>query len=73
MLPDGSEWYELYQVDQFGNRTNVISTYSVNGTVYTRTNSYVYAANGQDLLVAIGPDGVTRQPTVTTPIIRCCL
>jgi YD repeat-containing protein len=60
VLPDGSEWYELYQLDQWNNRTNVITTYSVNGTVLTRTNRYVYAANGIDLLASIGPDGVTN-------------
>ena len=60
VLPDGSEQYTIYQGDQFGNRTNVISTYSLNGTVYTRTNRYVYAANGMDLLAAIGPDGVVQ-------------
>jgi len=60
VLPDGSEWYNLYQVDQFGNRTNIISTYSINGTVLTRTNSYLYSTNGVDLLQHIGPDGVTN-------------
>ena len=60
VLPDGTEQYTIYQLDQWGNRTNAISTYSVNGTVYTRTNSYVYTTNGIDLLIAIGPDGVTN-------------
>jgi len=60
VLPDGSEWYELYQVDQWGNRTNIISTYSINGTVLTRTNSYVYSTNGVDLLRHVGPDGVVQ-------------
>ncbi len=60
VLPDGSEWYKLYQADQFGNNTNIISTYSVNGTVLTRTNSYVYSTNGVDLLRQIGPDGVVQ-------------
>jgi RHS repeat-associated protein len=60
VLPGGSEWYQLYELDQYNNVTNVISTYSVNGNVYTRTNSYIYAPNGQDLLEVIGPDGVTN-------------
>jgi YD repeat-containing protein len=59
VLPDGSEWYQQYQVDQFGNRTNIISTYSSGGSVLTRTNRYVYAANGVDLLQSIRPDGIT--------------
>jgi len=60
LLPDGSQWYQQYQMDQFGNRTNVISTYSAGGQTLLRTNSYVYASNGQDLLLSIGPDGVTN-------------
>lgn len=59
VLPDGTEAYNIYQVDQWGNQTNVISTYSENGSVLRRTNSYVYAANGVDLLQTIGPDGAT--------------
>jgi YD repeat-containing protein len=58
--PDGSQWYRLYQKDQWGNPTNVISTYTLNGTVATRTNKNVYSTNGVDLLQAIRPDGVTN-------------
>jgi RHS repeat-associated protein len=60
VLPDSSESYVLNQLDQWNNRTNVVTTYSANGTVLLRTNSYVYAANGIDLLMAIGPDGLTN-------------
>ena len=60
VLPDGSENYVLNQLDQWNHPTNVISTYSANGTVLLRTNRYVYAANGIDLLMSIGPDGVTN-------------
>jgi len=57
--PDGTLWYEQYQVDEWGNRTNVISTWTMpDGSVGSRTNAYVYAANGVDLLEAIGPEGV---------------
>ncbi|HTX21666.1 MAG TPA: RHS repeat-associated core domain-containing protein, partial [Candidatus Aquilonibacter sp.] len=59
VLPDGTEQYEIYQLDQWGHPTNVISTYSVNGTILLRTNSYIYSTNGIDLLASIGPDGVT--------------
>ena len=60
VLPDGSQWYEQYQTDQWGNRTNIISTWTQpDGSVGTRTNSYVYADNGQDLLATIRADGVT--------------
>ena len=60
VLPDGTEAYEIYTVDQWGNRTNIVSTYSEGGTVLTRTNIAVYATNGEDLLRLIGPDGVTN-------------
>jgi RHS repeat-associated protein len=59
VLPDGTEAYTIYQTDQWGNRTNVISTYSVGNSVLTRTNTYVYSTNGIDLLQSIGPDPVT--------------
>jgi len=59
VLPDGTETYTIYQTDQFGNWTNVISTYSSNGTVLTRTNTYLYATNGIDMVESIGPDRVT--------------
>ena len=60
VLPDGSEWYNMYVVDLLNNRTNVISTFSSGGSVLTRTNTYIYANNGVDLLLSIGPDGVTN-------------
>jgi RHS repeat-associated protein len=60
VLPDGTQWYQQYQLDQWGNKTNVISTYTMpGGSVGIRTNSYVYASNGVDLLQSIGADGVT--------------
>jgi RHS repeat-associated protein len=57
--PDGTEWYQMYQTDQWGNRTNVISTYTSNGVVALRTNTYIFSTNTVDLLQAIRPDGVT--------------
>jgi RHS repeat-associated protein len=57
--PDGSEWYQMYQTDPWGNRTNIISTYSSNGVVLLRTNAYLYSTNTVDLLQVIRPDGVT--------------
>ena len=57
--PDGTEWYQMYRTDQWGNRTNVISTYSAGGTVLLRTNKYVYSTNTVDLLQVIRADGVT--------------
>lgn len=60
VLPDGTEWYQINELDQWNNATNVISTYSFNGMVLTRANSYVYSTNGQDLLRSIRADGVTN-------------
>jgi RHS repeat-associated protein len=59
VLPDGSQWYQKFVPDQWGNFTNTIETYSSGGSVLTRTNTYVYSANGVDLLQTIRADGVT--------------
>ncbi len=59
VLPDGSQWYQQFVPDQWGNFTNIIETYSSGGSVLTRTNTYVYSANGVDLLQTIRADGVT--------------
>ncbi|MGA2751118.1 MAG: hypothetical protein ABSG59_20310, partial [Verrucomicrobiota bacterium] len=59
VLPDGSEWYQMYLTDQWGNRTNVISTYSSGGSVLLRTNKYIYSTNRVDLLQFIAADGVS--------------
>ena len=60
ILPDGSQWYKQFVSDQWGNFTNIIETYLSGGTTLTRTNTYVYSANGVDLLQTIGADGVTN-------------
>ena len=58
MLPDDTEWYVLYQRNEWGQPTNVVETYS--GGSGTRTTAYVYDSNGIDLLQVIGPDTHTR-------------
>jgi RHS repeat-associated protein len=65
ILPDGTQWFEQYQMDQWGNNTNVISTWSAvaGGTVQTRTNSFVYSADGTDLLLAFNADGTINAAT----------
>lgn len=60
VLPDGTEKYQINQLDQWNNITNMITTYSANGNVLTRTNSYIYAANGQDLLMSLRADRITN-------------
>jgi RHS repeat-associated protein len=58
VLPDGSERYQINQLDQWSNITNSIRTYSENGIVLLRTNSYMFAPNGEDQANIVGPDGV---------------
>ncbi|HWW03186.1 MAG TPA: RHS repeat-associated core domain-containing protein [Candidatus Acidoferrum sp.] len=60
VLPDGSEWYVQNLMDDWGHTTNRTSTYSVGATVQTRTSTFIYSTNQVDLLIAIGPDGVTN-------------
>ncbi|HEX5218777.1 MAG TPA: cysteine peptidase family C39 domain-containing protein [Verrucomicrobiae bacterium] len=58
VLPNGSTWYEWARRNAWGQPTNVVETYTQpNGTVGLRTNHFVYAANGQDLVLHIGPQG----------------
>lgn len=49
VLPDGSTWLTRTARNNYGSTTNEAGTYSVGATVYLRTNSFVYAANGVDL------------------------
>ena len=56
VLPDGSTWYNYLQRNQWGWTTNAVSTWTQpDGTIGTRTNIYVYASNGVDLVLQIGP------------------
>jgi len=49
-LPDGTTWYEYYQRNSLGKPLYLTTTYTLNGTVGTRTKTFTYAANGIDLL-----------------------
>ena len=61
VLPDGTTAYSWYRRDQWGQVTNSVETYSsgFGATPLTRTNTYVYTANGIDLARVIGPLGET--------------
>jgi RHS repeat-associated protein len=61
VLPEGTQSFEQYQPDQWGNFTNVVSTWSsvAGESALNRTNRFVYSTNGVDLLAVIGPDGTT--------------
>jgi RHS repeat-associated protein len=58
VLPDGTNRFERTEYNEWGSPINVISTYTLNdGTVGVRTNTYIYANNGIDMLLHVGPDG----------------
>lgn len=58
VLPDGTTWFKRREYNEFGNATNVITTYTrADGTVGVHTNIYIYAANGIDLIRHINPAG----------------
>jgi len=58
VLPDGSTWYQWLRRDSWGQPTNIVETYTQpNGAIGLRTNQFVYAANGLDLVLHIGPQG----------------
>ncbi|MGZ4971362.1 MAG: hypothetical protein ACXWDN_01275, partial [Limisphaerales bacterium] len=60
-LPDGNVWYKSIKRNEWGHPTNIIETYSLGFATDTlrRTNQYIYAANGIDLVQVIGPKGET--------------
>jgi RHS repeat-associated protein len=55
-LPDGSTWYEAYQRNALGQVTSKTSTYGTGNPASTRTSTYSYASNGQDLVEVRGPN-----------------
>jgi RHS repeat-associated protein len=58
VMPDDSTWYQWLQRNSLGFLTNQIERWVDTGnTERFRTNRFVYAANGVDLLVHYGPDG----------------
>ena len=50
VLPDGTTSYVRSERNSLGNVTNQVSTYSLGGTVYQRTNSLGYATNLIDVI-----------------------
>jgi len=62
VLPDGSTRYAYQLFDQFGHLTNHITTYTtVAGSLGTRTNKWVYSADGVDLLRHTNVVGLTEE------------
>jgi YD repeat-containing protein len=61
-LPDGSTWYESYQRNNvFGQVTSKTTTYGTATPPLTRTYTYVYDSNGQDLLQQWRPGSTTNE------------
>jgi YD repeat-containing protein len=58
VLPDGTTSFTRTDRNSFGAVTDEISTYSVNGIVLLRTNTYVYDPNGIDLLATTNALGI---------------
>jgi len=58
LLPNGQSRFVHYLRDSAQRATNVIETWNDSaGNLKVRTNSYVYDANGIDLVKHVGPDG----------------
>jgi YD repeat-containing protein len=58
VVPDGSTRYVFIRRDSWQRPTNVVSTYTKSdNTRGTRTNRFIYAANGIDLVQHLGPEG----------------
>ena len=59
VLPDGTTRYTWYQRNRWGNFTNVVDTYSsgYGATRLTRTNSYIYDADGINIIKHVSPQG----------------
>jgi RHS repeat-associated protein len=57
--PDNTTWYIYYKRNELGNITNTTEKWDVAGTATYRTNSYLYAANGNDLISHVDAEGNT--------------
>jgi len=57
ILPDGNSYYQWTQRNGWGNPANVQETWSqtFGGPSLTRTNQYLFATNGIDMVQQIGP------------------
>ena len=56
VLPDGSTWYQWKRRNEWGWPTNTVETYTQpDGSIGLRTNTFIYAANGNDLVLYLGP------------------
>jgi len=64
VLPDGTTWFTRSDRNPLGAVTNQVSTYTSGGSVLTRTNTFVFATNGLDLLAATNAIGVQTSSNV---------
>ncbi|MFN0068767.1 MAG: hypothetical protein ACKVYV_14160, partial [Limisphaerales bacterium] len=49
-MPDGTSAFTLYSRNGHGHVTSALKSWVAGGTTYTRTNTFLYAGNGIDLL-----------------------
>jgi YD repeat-containing protein len=52
VMPDGSTWYQYFEYLTNGRPTKAVEAWIDSGTVQTRTNIFVYAANNIDLIAS---------------------
>jgi hypothetical protein len=57
VMPGGTTWYESHTYNDQGNRTQLIESWVEGGVTKTRTNTWVYEANGLDLKAHVDPLG----------------
>ncbi|MDX1952628.1 MAG: cysteine peptidase family C39 domain-containing protein [Verrucomicrobiota bacterium] len=56
VMPDSTTWYTYYQYNSYGHVTNQIEKWVSGGTAYYRTNTFLYSADGLDLIEHRGPE-----------------
>ena len=64
VMPDGSTWYEWFQRNAWGHPTNVIEKWVSAGNTLYRTNTFVFAANGIDMVAHTNAAGVLASSNI---------
>lgn len=58
VMPDGSTWYQHFQRNDYGHVTKETEKWYYSGSPVSRTQTFLYAANGIDLLAHTNAAGV---------------
>ncbi|SPE60028.1 putative YD repeat protein [Verrucomicrobia bacterium] len=64
VMPDGSTWFDYFQLLTNGLPTQEVEQWVSEGAVISRTNSYVYATNNNDLLAWTNALGVVAESNI---------